>query len=61
MKDKRPIYRIFDGLPVMLSIQTVAQVLGTSRANAYILAHSKSFHAITIGCRIAVRLIYKMS
>ena len=54
MKDVQPIYRTFDELPVMLSIQTVAHVLGISRANAYELAHSKSFPAITIGCRIVV-------
>ena len=54
MKDVQPIYRTFDELPVMLSIQTVAHVLGISRANAYELAHSSSFPAITIGCRIVV-------
>ena len=54
MKDVQPIYRTFDELPVMLSIQTVAHVLGISRANAYELAHCKSFPAITIGCRIVV-------
>ncbi len=54
MKDVQPIYHTFDELPVMLSIQTVAHVLGISRANAYELAHSKSFPAITIGCRIVV-------
>lgn len=54
MKDVQLIYRTFDELPVMLSIQTVAHVLGISRANAYELAHSSSFPAITIGCRIVV-------
>ena len=54
MKDVQPIYRTFEELPVMLSIQTVAHVLRISRANAYELALSKSFPAITIGCRIVV-------
>lgn len=54
MKDVQPIYRTYDELPVMLSIQTVAHVLGIFRANAYELAHSMNFLAITIGCRIVV-------
>lgn len=65
MKDVQPIYRTFDELPVMLSIQTVAHVLGISRPNTYELAHSKGFSGrwegrYTAGCDPETgRLIYK--
>ena len=54
MKDVQPIYRTFDELPVMLSIQTVAHVLGISRANAYCLMHSQDFPTLKIGKRMVV-------
>jgi excisionase family DNA binding protein len=41
-------------LPITLSANQVAQVLGISRANAYTLMHSKSFPTIQIGKRMVV-------
>lgn len=44
----------YDDLPLMLSVQDVAKVLGISRAGAYDLAHSKKFPSMKIGSRIIV-------
>jgi excisionase family DNA binding protein len=41
-------------LPITLSANQVAQVLGISRANAYTLVHSKGFPTIQIGKRMVV-------
>jgi excisionase family DNA binding protein len=41
-------------LPITLSANQVAQVLGISRANAYTLMHSKGFPTIQIGKRMVV-------
>ena len=43
-----------DQLPITLSAEQVAQVLGISRAGAYTLMHSKDFPTITIGKRMIV-------
>ena len=47
-------YTSLEQLPVALSAEDVAQVLGISRANAYILMHSKGFPTIRIGKRMSV-------
>ena len=47
-------YTSYEQLPLALSAEEVAQVLGISRANAYTLMHSKSFPTLTIGKRLAV-------
>ena len=44
----------YEQLPLALSAEEVAQVLGISRANAYTLMHSKSFPTLTIGKRLVV-------
>jgi excisionase family DNA binding protein len=41
-------------LPITLSANQLAQVLGISRANAYTLMHSKGFPTIQIGKRMVV-------
>lgn len=48
------IYTSLEQLPLALSAEDVAQVLGISRANAYILMHSKDFPTIRIGKRTTV-------
>ena len=47
-------YTSLDQLPVTLCANQVAQVLGISRANAYVLMHSKGFPTIRIGKRMVV-------
>lgn len=44
----------FDQLPITLGAEQVAEVLGISRANAYIIMHSKGFPKMQIGKRILV-------
>ena len=47
-------YTSMQQLPITLSANQVAQVLGISRANAYTLMHSKGFPMIQIGKRMVV-------
>ena len=47
-------YTSLEQLPLALSAEDVAQVLGISRANAYTLMHSKGFPTIKIGKRMTV-------
>ena len=47
-------YTSLDQLPIALSAEDVAQVLGISRANAYTLMHSKNFPTLKIGKRMTV-------
>lgn len=47
-------YTSLDQLPITLSANQVAQVLGISRANAYTLMHTKGFPTIQIGKRMVV-------
>lgn len=47
-------YKTYDDLPLMLSVQDVASVLGISRAGAYELVKSEGFPAMNIGSRIIV-------
>ena len=47
-------YTSLEQLPLALSAEDVAQVLGISRANAYTLMHSKGFPTIKIGKRMIV-------
>ena len=48
------IFTSIDQLPITLSAEQVAQVLGISRAGAYTLMHSKDFPTIQIGKRMVV-------
>ena len=47
-------YTSMEQLPITLSANQVAQVLGISRANAYTLMHSKGFPTIQISKRMVV-------
>lgn len=47
-------FTAIDQLPITLSAEQVAQVLGISRAGAYTLMHSKDFPTIQIGKRMVV-------
>ena len=47
-------YTSLEQLPLALSADDVAQVLGISRANAYELMHSESFPTLKIGKRMTV-------
>ena len=47
-------YTSLEQLPVTLCANQIAQVLGISRANAYVLMHSKGFPTIRIGKRMIV-------
>ena len=44
----------YDQLPLALSADEVAQVLGISRAGAYTLMHSKGFPVLKVGKRLVV-------
>ena len=44
----------FDQLPITLRAEDVAEILGVSRANAYVIMHSKGFPSMQIGKRIMV-------
>ncbi len=47
-------YKNYDELPLMLSVNQVAKVLGISRTSTYDLVKEKDFPSITIGSRIVV-------
>lgn len=48
------IYTSYEQLPLALGAEEVAQVLGVSRAQAYILMRSEGFPTLRIGKRMAV-------
>ena len=48
------IYKSLDELPVTLNATDVANTLGISRANAYILMNNKEFPTLHIGKRLIV-------
>ena len=47
-------YTSLEQLPIALKAEEVAQVLGISRANAYVLMHSADFPTLRIGKRMVV-------
>ena len=51
---EKEYYKSFDELPIMLSVNQLANVLGISRTSSYDLVRSKVFPSITIGSRIVV-------
>ena len=51
---KKSRYKSFEELPLMLTVQDVADVLGIGLAHAYEGAHRKDFPTITLGSRIIV-------
>ena len=53
MKEKR-IYTSFDEIPITLTAEDVASVLGISRANAYRIMRRVDFPVLQIGSRLLV-------
>ena len=47
-------YKNYDEMPLMLSVQDVAKVLGISKSSAYVLAKEKGFPTLKIGARVVV-------
>lgn len=47
-------YKSYDELPLMLSVQEIAKVLGISKTSAYELVRSKGFPVLKIGSRMVV-------
>lgn len=47
-------YKSYDELPLMLSVQEIAKVLGISKTSAYELVRSKGFPVLKIGSRLVV-------
>ena len=54
MNSKNTEFTSLDQLPLTLSAEQVASVLGLSRAKAYELMHSKGFPTLVIGKRMVV-------
>lgn len=54
MKMKENFYISYDELPLMLSVQEIAKVLGISKTSAYDLVRSKGFPVLKIGSRLVV-------
>ena len=48
------IYTSYDQLPIALTAEDVAQVLGVSRSNAYTLMRSRGFPTLRVGKRMIV-------
>lgn len=53
-KKMKTNFSSFDDLPITISADEVAMVLGISRANAYSLMHTKGFPTIYLGRRMIV-------
>lgn len=54
MKMKENHYKSYDELPLMLSVQEIAIVLGISKTSAYELVRRKDFPVLKIGSRLVV-------
>lgn len=51
---KEYFYKSYDELPLTLSVQEIAIVLGISKTSAYELVRSKGFPILKIGSRFVV-------
>ena len=51
---KQSVYKSYDELPLMLSVQEIAKVLGISKTSAYELVRSKGFPVLKIGTTMVV-------
>lgn len=51
---KESTYKTYDDLPLFLSADTVAKVLGIAPSSAYELMHEKDFPTLRIGNRMVV-------
>ena len=47
-------YKSYGDLPLMMSVQEVAEVLGISKSGAYVLVKEKGFPKLKIGARVVV-------
>lgn len=47
-------YKSYDELPLMLSVQEIAKVLGISSSSGYELMHTDGFPVLKIGSRMVV-------
>lgn len=48
------MYKRYDDLPLIMSVQEVAEVLGISKSGAYVLMKEKGFPKLKIGARVVV-------
>ena len=48
------MYKSYDDLPLMMSVQDIAEVLGISKSSAYVLVKEKGFPKIKIGARVVI-------
>ena len=48
------MYKSYDDLPLMMSVQDIAEVLGISKSSAYVLVKEKGFPKIKIGARVGI-------
>ena len=51
---QKELFKNYDELPIMLSVNQVAKALGISRTSSYELVRSKGFPSMTIGSRIVI-------
>ena len=51
---RNPEYKSYEDLPLMLTVQDVAAVLGISRTGAYELVRQDGFPTLSIGARIII-------
>lgn len=51
MIDLKKTFTSWEELPLFLSAEQVAGILGVSKANAYSIFHSKNFPVLTVGER----------
>ena len=48
------LYKSYGDLPLMLSVQEVADILGISKSSAYVLSKEKGFPTLKIGSRVVI-------
>ena len=48
------MYKSYDDLPLMMSVQDIAEVRGISKSSAYVLVKEKGFPKIKIGARVVI-------
>ena len=53
-KEEIELYKSYDDLPLMLSVQEVADILGISKSSAYVLSKEKGFPTLKIGSRVVI-------
>ena len=51
---KTSVYKSYDDLPLLLNVETVAQILGVSISSVYELLHEPGFPVVRVGSRMVV-------